>query len=60
MATKRHSMDLQEFTAAEIKFETQSLNIDSDPANNVLTRKINAIAAPQHDGHGESEHQPGG
>ena len=43
----------KEFTAAEIKFETQSLNIDSDPANNVLTRKINAVAAPQYDGHGE-------
>ncbi len=32
--------------AGEIKWETQSYHVDSDPSNNVLTRQITATAVP--------------
>jgi hypothetical protein len=35
----------KEFTGGEIKWVVGSDNADSDPSNNVLTRKINAVAA---------------
>lgn len=35
----------KEFTGGEIKWEVGNDNVDSDPSNNVLIRKINAVAA---------------
>lgn len=41
----------KEFKGGEIRWEATSDYVDSDPANNVLTRKISAVAAavPHHD-----------
>lgn len=36
----------KEFAAGEIKWQVNSLFPDVDPSNDVLTRKISAVAAP--------------
>jgi LPXTG-motif cell wall-anchored protein len=42
----------KEFTSAEIKFETRSVNTDVNHGNNVLTRKIDALPAQPERHHG--------
>ncbi|MDT7785513.1 MAG: hypothetical protein QOF58_3932 [Pseudonocardiales bacterium] len=42
----------KEFTGGEIKWEVQGLYADTDPGNNVLTRKIDALPAQPEQNHG--------